>query len=81
MDHHRRSLRTAGFGDVLDRVLDRGIVIDALVQVSVTGVALVTIEARVVVASIETYLAHAEPLHRAALLSSTVSSAARPRTA
>jgi len=50
------------------------------VRVSVTGLDLVTIEARVVVASLETYLAHAEPLHRIALLSTAVSSAARPRT-
>jgi hypothetical protein len=45
--------------DVLDRVLDKGIVIDAWVRVSVVGIDLLTIEARVVVASIETYLRHA----------------------
>jgi hypothetical protein len=42
--------------DVLDRVLDKGIVIDAWVRLSVVGIDLLTIEARVVVASIETYL-------------------------
>jgi len=42
--------------DVLDRVLDKGIVIDAWIRVSVVGIDLLTIEARVVVASIETYL-------------------------
>ena len=42
--------------DVLDHVLDKGIVIDAWVRVSLVGVDLVTIEARVVVASIATYL-------------------------
>lgn len=46
--------------DVLDHVLDKGIVIDALVQVSLVGVNLFTVEARVVVASIRTYLKHAE---------------------
>ena len=42
--------------DVLDRVLDKGIVIDAWVRLSVVGIDLITIEARVVVASIQTYL-------------------------
>src|SRR5215470_18772395 len=41
--------------DVLDRVLDKGIVIDAWVRVSLVGIDLLTIDARVVVASIETY--------------------------
>jgi hypothetical protein len=75
----RRAPGAVGFGDVLERVLDRGIVIDALVRVSVTGLDIVTVEARVVVASIETYLHHAEPLHQSALLSRAVSPAARPR--
>jgi gas vesicle structural protein len=48
--------------DVLDRVLDKGIVIDAWVQVSLVGIDLLTIEARVVVASIETYLNYAGTL-------------------
>ena len=46
--------------DVLDRVLDKGIVIDAWVRVSLVGIDLITIEARVVVASIDTYLRYAE---------------------
>ena len=46
--------------DVLDRVLDKGIVIDAWVRVSLVGIELVTIEARIVVASIETYLKYSE---------------------
>ena len=44
--------------DVLDRILDKGVVIDAWVRVSFAGIDLVTVEARVVVASIETYLYH-----------------------
>lgn len=48
--------------DVLDRVLDKGIVIDAWVRVSLVGIDLITVEARVVVASIETYLRYAEAL-------------------
>jgi gas vesicle structural protein len=46
--------------DVLDRVLDKGIVIDAYVRVSLVGIDLVTVEARIVVASIETYLKYSE---------------------
>jgi gas vesicle structural protein len=42
--------------DVLDHVLDKGIVIDAWVRLAVAGIDLVTIEARIVVASIETYV-------------------------
>jgi hypothetical protein len=61
----------AGLIDVLDRVLDKGIVIDAHVRVALVGVELVAVEARVVVASIETYLRHAEAL-------SFTSLAARP---
>jgi hypothetical protein len=48
--------------DVLDRVLDKGIVIDAWVRVSLVGIDLVTVEARVVVASIDTYLRYAEAM-------------------
>ena len=48
--------------DVLDRVLDKGIVIDAWVRVSLVGIDLLTVEARVVVASIDTYLRYAEAM-------------------
>jgi hypothetical protein len=48
--------------DVLDRVLDKGIVIDAWVRVSLVGIDLITVEARVVVASIETYFKYSELL-------------------
>ena len=48
--------------DVLDRVLDKGIVVDAWVRVALVGIDLVTIEARVIVASFETYLRHADHL-------------------
>jgi hypothetical protein len=46
--------------DVLDRVLDKGIVIDAWVRISRVGIDLITGEARVVVASIDTYLKYAD---------------------
>jgi len=50
--------------DVLDRVLDKGIVIDAWVRVSLVGLDLITVQARVVVASIETYLRHSDTMTR-----------------
>ena len=48
--------------DVLDRVLDKGIVIDAWAKVSLVGIELLSIEARVVIASVETYLKYAEAI-------------------
>src|SRR5262252_2483098 len=50
------------FVDVLDRMLDKGVVIDAWVRVALVGIDLVTVEARVVVASTETYLTFAADL-------------------
>ncbi|MBX3466195.1 MAG: gas vesicle structural protein GvpA [Planctomycetes bacterium] len=60
--------RTHGSGsliDVLDRVLDKGIVIDAWVRVSLVGIDLLTVEARVVVALIETYLRFSDAVNQA----------------
>lgn len=48
--------------DVLDRILDKGIVIDAWVRISLVGIDLITVEARVIVASIDTYLRYSEAL-------------------
>jgi hypothetical protein len=48
--------------EVLDRVLDKGIVIDAQVQVALVGIDLVSVDARVVVASVQTYLHYAEAI-------------------
>ena len=48
--------------DVLDRILDKGLVIDVWVRVSVVGLELITIEARVVVASVDTYLRYAQAI-------------------
>lgn len=60
--------------DVLDRILDKGIVIDASVRISLIGLDLVAIDLRVVVASIETFLIHAEPLALANVAGATLSS-------
>jgi gas vesicle structural protein len=48
--------------DVLDRILDKGIVIDAWVRVSLVGIDLNSVEARIVVASIDTYLRYTEAM-------------------
>ena len=50
--------------DVLERVLDKGIVIDAAVRVSVVGIEILRVDAWVVVASIETYLGHDDLMRR-----------------
>src|SRR5919108_31766 len=54
--------RVSGLVDVLDRVLDKGLVIDAWVRVSLVGIDLITVEARVVVASIDTYIKYSESI-------------------
>jgi hypothetical protein len=48
--------------EVVDRILDKGIVIDAWAKVSLVGIELLSIEARVVIASVETYLKYAEAI-------------------
>ena len=59
-----RAPRPSSLADVLDVVLDRGIVIDAYARVALLGIELVTIDARVVVASVDTYLRFAEAVDR-----------------
>lgn len=56
----KTSLGSSSLVDVLDRVLDKGIVIDAYVVVSLVGIEILGVEARVVVASVETWLTYAE---------------------
>jgi gas vesicle structural protein len=57
----------SSLADVLNVILDKGIVIDAWARVSVVGIEILTIEARVVVASVETYLRYAEAIGLTAL--------------
>jgi hypothetical protein len=59
-----RAPRPSSLADVLDVVLDKGIVIDAYVRVSLVGIELLTIDARVVIASVDTYLRFAEAVNR-----------------
>ncbi len=54
----------SGLADVLEVVLDKGLVIDAYVRVSLVGIELLTVDARVVVASVDTYLRFAEAVNR-----------------
>jgi hypothetical protein len=51
---------SSSLAEVIDRILDKGIVIDAWVRVSLVGIELLAIEARIVIASVETYLKYAE---------------------
>src|SRR6266852_5808931 len=54
----------SGLADVIDTILDKGLVVDAYVRVSLVGIELVTIEARAVIASVDTYLRFAEAVNR-----------------
>jgi len=60
----QRAPSPSGLADVLNVILDKGIVIDAFVRISVIGIELVTIDARIVIASIDTYLHFAEAVNR-----------------
>jgi len=58
----------SGLADVVELVLDKGLVLDAYVRISLLGIELLTADARVVVASVDTYLRFAEATHRLDLL-------------
>ncbi len=55
-----KAMGSSSLVEVIDRVLDKGIVVDAWVRVSLVGIELLAIEARIVVASVETWLKYAE---------------------
>jgi hypothetical protein len=59
-----RAPHPSGLADVLDLVLDKGIVIDAYVRVALVGIEILTVDARVVIASVDTYLRFAEAVNR-----------------
>ncbi|MFG6117434.1 gas vesicle structural protein GvpA [Halobacillus sp. MO56] len=56
----QKSTDSSSLAEVIDRILDKGIVIDAFARVSVVGIELITVEARVVIASVDTWLRYAE---------------------
>jgi len=60
----QRAPSPSGLADVINVILDKGLVVDAYVRVSVIGIELVTIDARIVIASVDTYLRFAEAVNR-----------------
>jgi len=57
-----KSMGSSSLVEVVDRILDKGIVVDAWARVSLVGIELLTVEARVVVASVDTFLKYAEAI-------------------
>ena len=57
-----RTPDSSGLAEVLDRILDKGMVIDVWLRVSLVGIEILTVEARVVVACVDTFLHYAEEI-------------------
>ena len=57
-----KAIGSSSLVEVIDRILDKGVVVDAWVRVSLVSIEILAIEARVVVASVETYLKYAEAI-------------------
>ncbi len=57
-----KTIASTSLAEVVDRILDKGVVIDAWARVSLVGIELLAIEARVVVAGVDTYLKYAEAI-------------------
>jgi hypothetical protein len=57
-----KAIGSTSLAEVIDRILDKGIVVDAWVRLSLVGIEILALEARVVVASVETYLKYAEAI-------------------
>jgi hypothetical protein len=55
-----KSVASSSLAEVIDRILDKGVVVDAFVRIALVGIELIAIEARVVIASVETWLKYAE---------------------
>ena len=60
----QRAPSPSGLADVVELILDKGLVIDAYVRIAVIGIELITIDARIVIASVDTYLRFAEAVNR-----------------
>ena len=56
----QKTMDSSSLAEVVDRILDKGIVVDAWARVSLVGIEILSIEARVVVASVDTFLKYAE---------------------
>lgn len=57
-----KSMASTSLTEVVDRILDKGVVVDAFVRVSLVGIELLSIEVRAVIASVETWLKYAEAI-------------------
>ena len=55
-----KSIASSSLAEVVDRILDKGVVVDAFVRIALVGIELISVEIRVVIASVETYLRYAE---------------------
>src|SRR4051812_984985 len=60
----QRAPSPSGLADVVDLILDKGLVIDAYIRIAVIAIELITIDARIVIASVDTYLRFAEAVNR-----------------
>jgi hypothetical protein len=60
----QRAPSPSGLADVVELILDKGLVIDAYVRIAVIGIEVITIDARIVIASVDTYLRFAEQVNR-----------------
>ena len=60
----QRAPSPSGLADVVDLILDKGLVIDAYIRIAVIGIEVITIDARIVIASVDTYLRFAESVNR-----------------
>lgn len=58
----QKSMDSSSLAEVVDRILDKGIVVDAWARVSLVGIEILAVEARVIVASVDTYLKYAEAI-------------------
>jgi gas vesicle structural protein len=75
----QRAPSPSGLADVIDLILDKGLVIDAYVRIAVIGIELITIDARIVIASVDTYLRFAEAVNRLDLAQTEVAGLAELR--
>jgi 4-hydroxy-3-methylbut-2-enyl diphosphate reductase IspH len=71
-----QSTNSSSLAEVVDRILDKGIVIDVWAKLSLVGIELLSLEARVVIASVETYLKYAEAIGLTATAATPAPSAA-----
>jgi len=55
-----KSMASSSLAEVIDRILDKGVVVDAWVRVSLVGIEILAVEARVVIAGVDTFLKYAE---------------------